>query len=149
MPNLLIVNRFAILSQGGLLIGKQGLADDAENDEYAISVTGNVHRDVGTIATATVRTVYDDDTNFPADWKYAFLWSDQTVYVQLIGSSTNVTIKVAAFQPFVLPGFDSLLAVANTTPITGGSEPTLQDCDSILVGNYSGSTANYVFAVID
>lgn len=104
---------------------------------------------VGTLATATVITMYDDDNDLPADWDYLFFWADAICYLQLIGSAGNVTHRIAAGQPFVLPGYDSILPAASTTLITGGSEPTMEDIDSIALGNYTGSTLNYLFIVID
>lgn len=38
---------------------------------------------------------------------------------------------------------------ATTTQITGGAEPSLEDIDSIMLGNYSGSTMNYSVALVD
>ena len=77
-------------------------------------------------------------------------WQDlNDVQHLLIGSTTNVIHRVAAKQPFVLPGYDTILAAADTTIITGGTEPTLTDIDSVVLGNYSGTTANFLFAVIN
>ena len=55
---------------------------------------------------------------------------------------------MAAYQPFVLPGYDSMLAAADTSILTS-SEPTLTDIDSVVIGNYSGGDATYLFAVVD
>ncbi len=149
MATLNILNNFELTSQGLTYSGKQGASADAIATEYLITVTGTIHQVGGVLATATVVTVYDDDNDVPADWDYLFYWADAISYIQLIGSGTNVIFKIAANQPFVLPGYDSLLAAADTTIITGGTEPTLTDIDSIVIGNYSGSSMNYVFAVID
>lgn len=149
MATLKIVNTFELTAQGISLIGKQGTSTDLPSTPFDITVGGQYHYLVGSIATATVSTIYDDDDDFPADWDYLYFWSDQIIYVQLIAGSTNVTHRCAAKQPFVLPGYDSMLPAANSTLITGGTEPTLTDIDSVAIGNYSGSTANYVFAVID
>lgn len=145
---LKIVNSFELTAQGQSITGKQGLSTDGITDQFSITVTGASHRVSTTLATATVVTVYDDDDDVPIDFVYLHLWADQDLYIQIIGSATNATFKVAAKQPFVLPGFDSILAAANTTPISGGSEPSVTDIDSIVLGNYSGSTANYVFTVV-
>lgn len=149
MATLEIVNNFSLAAQGVTAAGKQGSADDNFADAFEVTVSGTYHKLVGSLATAAVAVVYDDDDDFPADWDYLYYWADQVSYVQLVGSGSNVVFKVAAKQPFVLPGYDSLLAAANTTAITGGSEPTLTDIDQVVVGNYSGNTMNYLFCVID
>jgi hypothetical protein len=149
MATLSITNNFELDSNGRLKTGKQGLAASGFGTPLEITVTGTCHFMEGSLATATVITVWDDDNDFPADFDYLYLWADQDLYIQLIGSAGNVTIKVEATQPFVLPGFDTILPAANTTLITGGTEPTMEDIDSVALGNYSGNTANYLFAVID
>lgn len=149
MATLNIVNNFSLESQGSTFTGKQGLAASEFAEEFGITVTGTIHQVIGSLATASVKAVYDDDDDVPADWDYLFFWADQDCYIQIIGSGTNVTFKVAAKQPFVLPGFDLVLGAADTTAITGGTEPTLQDVDQVTIGNYSGTTMNYLFAIID
>lgn len=146
---LSILNNFTITAQGREITGKQGASTSDFTEAFDITVGGQVHYVVGSLATATVVTVYDDDDDKPADWDYLYFWSDQICYLQLIGATGNATFKIAATQPFVLPGYDSILVAANTTLITGGSEPSMEDIDSVAIGNYSGSTLNYVFAVID
>lgn len=149
MATLEIVNNFSLAAQGVTAAGKQGAADDNFADAFQVTVSGVWHMLVGSLATATVVTAYDDDDDVPADWDYLYYWADQITYVQLVGSASNVIFKVAAKQPFVLPGYDSLLAAANTTPIAGGAEPALTDIDQVVLGNYSGNTANYLFCIID
>ena len=112
-------------------------------------MSGTRHVVSGTLATAAVVTVYDDDNDVPADWDYLWYCADQISYIQIIGSGSNVILKCAAYQPFVLNGYDRILAAADTTAITGGSEPTLTDIDSIVLGNYSGNSMSYLFIVID
>ncbi len=158
---LKIVNSFALTTPSGLTVtGKQGSADDAITDEFdlatTMTITGTAHYVPGQLATATAVTVYDDDDDKPVDFNYLYFWADQDMYIQIIGSTGNAQFKIAAKCPFVLahPGTVAatqcgIVAVANTTPITGGAEPTLTDIDSIVLGNYSGTTANYIFAVID
>jgi hypothetical protein len=146
---LSVVSNFSLASQGRTITGKQGAAADGFDTALDITVTGTVHEMIGSLATATVATVYDDDNDLPADWDYLYFWADQDCYIQIIGSGSNAIFKVEATVPFWLPGFDSILAAADTTIITGGSEPTLTDIDSIVIGNYSGNTMNYHFAVID
>lgn len=158
---LKIINNFVLTTQGGVsLTGKQGNAADAITDAFdfatTATITGTAHYVSGQLATATVVTVYDDDDDKPADFNYLYFWADQDMYIQIIGATGNAVFKIAAKCPFVLahPGTAAALqcgivAVANTTPITGGTEPTLTDIDSVVLGNYSGTTANYLFAVID
>lgn len=145
---LSIVNNFDLSAQGLDITGKQGAATAAFATAYDITVTGTCHRVIDAIPTATVRTAYDASTDFPATFAYVHYWADQITYVQIVSSATNATFKIAAYQPFVLPGYGTILAAANTTLITGGSEPTLAAVAKIAVGNYSGSTANYILSII-
>lgn len=148
MATLEIVNKFEIDSQGVTASGKHGAATLSQDDPFEITVTGTIHSLVGRLTTATVVTVYDDDNDVPIDWDYLFYWADQDSYIQIIGSGTNAIFKVLALTPFTL-SYDSILCAADTTIIAGGTEPTLTDIDSIVIGNYSGSTLNYRFCVID
>lgn len=148
MATLSIVNNFQLDSQGVLKTGKQGAAADGFSDEFDITVTGTCQQLTGTLATATANTVFDSD-DFPATWLYLYYWADQISYIQIIGSGTNARFKVAAKQPFVLPGYNSILASADTTPITGGAEPSLTTISKVVIGNYSGNAMNYLFAVIN
>lgn len=149
MATLNIINNFeAALLGGAEVFGKQGSADDGLLDAFSITITGPSHLVPGQLSTATVVTVYDDDNDVPTDWDYLFFWSDQDCYLQAVASATNVVHKIKAKVPFTL-GYDSLLAAADTTIITGGSEPSVTDIDSIVIGNYSGNTMNYLFAVFD
>lgn len=144
--------------QGLTTSGKQGLAADASSEplEFSLSgspftnspaIAGTAHGGPGTLATATARTVYDDDDDFPIDWDFLFFWADQDCYIQLIASATQVSIQVRAGLPFIL-GYDSILAAANTTALSG-TEPVVTDIDSVVIQNNSGSTMNYRFYVID
>lgn len=149
MATLSITNNLELSSQGITTDAKQGLTTSTLAEPYDITVTGTVHKVIGSLATAAVTTVYDDDNDTPADWDYLYFWADQICYIQIIGSGSNAIFKIAPYQPFVLPGYDVILAAADTTAITGGAEPSGTDIDSIVIGNYSGNTMNYVFAVID
>lgn len=149
MATLSIISNFTATLQGLEVSGKQGLAASGIADALDITVGGQVHKVVGSLGTATISTVWDDDNDSPTDFDFLFFWADVDMYIQLIGSGTNVIFKVDGTVPFWLPGFDTLLAAADTTPIAGGTEPTLQDIDSVVIGNYTGGTGNYVFAVID
>ncbi len=146
---LSIINSFSIPIGGNTFTGKQGLVADAIGDNYDITVAGDAHIVPGTLATATAVTLFDDDDDVPIDWDYLYLWASGICYLQLIAGSTSVVHKIAAYQPFVLPGYDSMLPAASATPITGGSEPSLTDIDSAVLGNYSGASINFLFAVID
>lgn len=146
---LSIINNFSLALNGREYTGKQGAADDEFATAFDISVDGAIHIAEGTLATATVVTAFDDDDDVPADWNYLYYWADEISYLQIIGPSMSVVFKIAAEQPFVLPGYDSLTAAASATAITGGSEPTPSDIDSIVIGNYSGDTMNYLLAIID
>lgn len=149
VANLYITTGFSLFSQGNLKSIRQGAVASSPNDPLAVVVTGNVHFVTGSLATAAVATVYDDDDDLPADWDYLYFWADQTLYVQVIAGATSCVFKVQALVPFTLPGFDSILPAASATPISGVLEPTLTDIDSVVIGNYSGVAANYNFAVID
>lgn len=149
MPTLYIQNNFSLLSQGNVKSAHQGAIDSSALDPLAISVTGTVHHVTGTLATASVVTVYDDDDDLPADWVYLYFWADQDCYLQVIVAGLSCVFKVKALQPFVLPGFDSILPIASAVPITGGVEPAVVDIDSVVIGNYTLVTMNYVFAVIN
>ncbi len=150
MATLSIVNNFELDSNGRIKTGKQGLSTAEFSDAYpGLTVTGTCHMVEGVLATATVATVYDDDDDLPADFDYLYFWADQICYIQIIGPTMSVVFKVAPYLPFVLPGYDSLTAAASSSAIAGGSEPAPSDIDSIVIGNYSGDSMNYLFAVID
>jgi hypothetical protein len=149
MATLSIINNFELEAQGRTTTGKQGAAVDGFLTPLEIDVTGTKHEVIGTLATATVATPFDDDDDVPADWDYLYFWADQDCYLQIIGPTMHVVFKIEATQPFVLPGFDGIVAAANSTAIAGGTEPTMSDIDSIVIGNYSGSTMNYQLILID
>jgi hypothetical protein len=144
--NLNISNYFSVVAQGRSHMGKQGNATDDPKTEYPISVTGNVSDVTGQLLTATVQQVLDSLT-VTQPWSYMHYWADQDSDIQLIGSSTNVILKCKALVPFVM-SYDGILAAANTTPITGGATPSLQQLASIYIGNYSGSTMNYTISFV-
>lgn len=146
---LKLIANMEISVDGEPVTVKQGAASDNAKTAFEISVTGNIHHTHGSLSTASVRTLFDDDNDDPADFDYAIFWSDQDCYIQFIGASTNFAVKVEAKVPFIIPGFDSLYTAANTTAITGGTEPTMEDIDSIVLGNYSGETLRYKLLIID
>ena len=156
---LSIINNFELTSNGTKKAGKQGLAADTSSTPLELSlaakpfaaspaIVGTNHYSDGQIATATVNTIWDDDNDFPIDWDFLYFWADQDVYLQIVGAATNVTFKINAGIPFTL-SYDQILAAENTTIITGGTEPTMEDIDSVVLGNYSGNTANYLFCVVN
>ncbi len=157
---LSIFNNFELTSNGYRTIsGKQGAIADADTVSLDLStaglpfstapaIAGTAHYMPGTLATATVVTAWDDDDDKPIDFDYLYYWADQDSYIQIIGSATNAVFKIMAQMPFTL-SYDQIVAAANTTPIAGGTEPTGTDIDSIVIGNYSGNTMNYLFCVVD
>lgn len=146
--SLNIINNLDMSSQGLTTQCKQGSSTDAFSTPFTLTIDGAKHHVQATLATATAVTVYDDDDDTPVDFDYLFLWADQDCYIQIVGSATAAVLKVKAKVPFTL-GFNKVLGAAATTAITGGAEPSVTDIDSIILGNYSGSTLNYVFAIFD
>ena len=127
-------------------MGKQGNAADDPKTEYPIQVTGNVSKQTGQLATATALQLLDSLTT-AQPWSYLHYWADQDSYLQLIGSGSNSITKVKSLVPFVM-SYDGILAAANTTPITGGATPSLQQIVSIYIANYSGTTLNYTISFV-
>lgn len=146
---LKITSNFLVELNGVQHSGKQGTITDGIDDPFEVTVDGKIHHIGGTLATATVVTLWDEDSASLPDFDYGWFWADQDCYLQLIAQATNVIFKVEAKVPFWVPGFDQILAAANTTAITGGTEPTMSDLDSLVLGNYSGNTLNYALALID
>lgn len=139
---LSLTNNFSIETQGRTITGKQGAADSGFDTAYDVTVTGLVLNKVGSLATAAVVLLYDDSAEYPADWTYCMIWADQDTYVQAITAATNAIFKQLAYVPFTLT-YNSLLAAASTSAITGGSTPSTADIKKVYLGNYSGSAANY------
>jgi hypothetical protein len=148
MATLNIINNFDMTAQGVTVSGKQGAVADSSADPLAVTVSGLDKSMTGQLATATVATLFDSSVDLPATFAYLFFWADQITYLQIVGSGSNVIHKVAATQPFVLPGYNKILAAASTSLITGGSEPVVTTIAKVAAGNYTGVTANYVFRVI-
>jgi hypothetical protein len=133
---------------GNTVTGKQGPATASFSTPFDVTVNGAIHYVPGILATATVQTVYDNDDDVPITFQFGFFWASVVMYLQVIAAGSNYIHKVLANVPFWIPGYDTMLAAANTTPITGGTEPTLTAIDSIVIGNYSGGSGNFLFAVI-
>ena len=148
MSTLNIWNSLSHNLIGGETTRKQGTTTDDPRTPFAITAAGHEYDLKGTCATATVKTLWDEDSNFPATFLYLHFWADQICYLQLIAQSTNVIHKIAAKQPFILPGYSTVLPASNTTIMDGGTEPTLSQIDSIALGNYSGSTLNFTFLLV-
>lgn len=148
MSTLNVWNYMSHSLVGGETTAKQGTTTDDPLTPFAITAAGSECNLKGTLTTATVKTLWDEDSDFPATFLYAHFWSDQICYLQLIAQSTQVIHRIAAKQPFVLPGYSTILPAANTTIMDGGTEPTLSQIDSIVIGNYSGSTLNYHLVLV-
>lgn len=148
MSTLNVKSSFSIEVNGQTISGQHGTSGESVDDPFAITVDGKVHHRSSQLATGARRTLWDEDVDDPDTFDYAFLWSDQDLDLQLIGSAGNVVIRVKAKVPFVL-SYDDLLPAANTTVITAGATPSYEDMDSIVISNRSGSTANYTFFLVD
>lgn len=142
MATLNIQNRFEVLAQGGLVTGREAPSALGNPPNYGLSVTGLADKQVGSLATAAVVTLWSASVGRPSSWTYFHVVADQNVDLQLVGTGSNVILALLANVPFTL-GVQSLLAAASTTAITGGAQPSLTTIQSINLGNYSGSTANY------
>lgn len=149
MATLSILSNFSLPSLGLTIKGKQGLATATIDEPLEISVSGTDHVVRGSLATDSKKTIFDDDDDVPATFDYLFFWADQDCFLQLIATATNVIFKIEATVPFWMPGFGSLLAAANTTEVSTGSDPSVTAIDSVVVLNRSGSTMNYLLAIID
>ncbi len=148
MADCNVISNFSITVRGRTYSSFQGTdSSNTATDAFVVDVDGEVHHMSSTLATATALKVWDDDTHKPSDFDLAFLVSDQDMTIQIIGSATNVALKVLAGVPFWL-SYDVILAAANTTPISG-TEPTWEDIDNIVIQNNSGNDANYVFFCVN
>lgn len=148
MATLSIFNRFVMEVLGVEYSGKQGAADDEPEDSFDRTVDGNVQSQSGALATAAVRTIWDEDDDNPTGFDYLFFWADQDCYLQLVGQATNVTLKLVAKVPFCL-STDKILAAGDTTANTAGLTPSVEAIDSIVLSNVSGTELNYRCDVID
>ncbi len=143
---LSLSNFFSYVNQGQTISGSQGPITATSSTPLAVTTTGPSKYLEGTVATATAQTVYTAANDFPATFINFFYWADQASYLQIIGSATNVVIACAATQPFVL-GNNQILAAANTTPISG-SAPSVTAVGKVVIQNNSGTTMNFLFAII-
>ncbi len=131
-----IINSFSVEIDGISYTGKQGASSDSITDEYGITITGDAYILPFTLLPSIAKLAWDEDTDFPVDFAYMFIWADGDIYIQVIGSATNFVVKQLAKVPFTL-SYGSILAAANTTPITSGVAPSVTDVDSVYVSNLS------------
>ncbi len=146
---LSIVSNFSLPTQGRTLTGKQGAAANDFDEAFTVSVAGTVHNIIFSAADNTVKTLWDDDDDLPATFDYGYFWADQDCFLQLVATATHVIFKILATVPFWIPGFGSLLAAANTTPMVTGADPVVTALDSILCLNRSGTTLNGQLILVD
>lgn len=145
---LKVINNFVMELNGITYTGKQGDAADDATDTMDSTVNGQIHAVATQLATGAAVTVWDEDDDVPVNFQYLFIWSDKAIYVQLIGQTSYAIVHVAAGQPFVLPGYDELKVAVSTTPLSG-TEPVMEDIDSIVIQNNSGDSCNYLVAVVN
>lgn len=143
-----VIDNFSVTIDGVTYTGKQGNTTDAPTDSYGVTITGDSDVVPFTLATATVRLLYDASVDFPATFSYFFFWGDQDCYIQVIGSATNFSVKWLAKVPFKLT-YGSMLGVASTSVITGGGAPSTTTVTKILVGNYSGTSMRGLSAIFN
>lgn len=149
-----ILCNFTVTVRGKTISFWQGTsADDLVTTPFTVSVDGPAHGGPFTLATATARTVWDDDDDAPTDFDFMFFVADQNMFIQIIASATHVVFPVLAGVPFILaPKTDGLtakmLGAASTTALSG-SAPSVTEIDSIVIQNNSGETANGFFFVVD
>lgn len=146
--SLKIVNNYTASIDGNTYTGKQGEVDDALSKEYAITVTQPAHIVPFTLAHDSKVTLWDDDDDVPASFDYFFLVADGDLFLQLVGTTTNVTLKVKAKVPFVL-SYNSILAAANTTDLSTGADPSVTALDHVLVLNRSGNSVKGLASFFD
>jgi len=152
--NLDIVNNFTVTVRGVTFTGRQGTDSNATDiDPFTISVTGDIHSNPFTLATATALTIWNDADDTPLDFNYLFFIADQNMFIQIICTVTSFIIPVLAGVPFVLaPKTDTLTAKAlgaNTTTPMSGAAPAVTEIHSIVVQNNSGNTAHGMFCAVN
>ena len=147
--SLNIVNNFTASINGNTYTGHQGPISSVLTDAYSITVTGLGKFIASELASLGSITLYDDSADTPTDFTYFYLICDQTMYLQFITATDNVTFKIAANIPFSFGGFNSVLPVSSSTiKITGGATPGTSDIKKIVLANpTSGTTCNYTFFV--
>ncbi len=113
-----------------------------------LTILGELHKvKKVSLANATALTIWNQADDNPVDWQYLWLKVDQpTVYLQLIGATSNVKLVLTNDIPFVWTN-DQLLCAVNTTPMAAA--PTLEDIASVVIYNNSGNTVNIIGAFIN
>jgi hypothetical protein len=131
-----------------------GTSTDSKWTPFTETLTGEVHRKVGSVSSTQAVTVWDSSTGSgttatdPVTFDKLWLWTDAAGYIQLIstsGSGTNVTLKVAGDDPFTLSDGD-LLAAANETAISAGAQ-SVQPIQKVVLTTSGATAVNYVFFV--
>lgn len=146
MATLSILCSYSLELQGRTYAGKQGSADDDVDTPFDVTLTSGIaFESIGVLATATARTIWDEDSFQPVDIQFGFFWCDVDMYIQFIGQATNVVFPVEAKIPFTISA-NTLLAAANTTALSG-SAPSVEAIDSIVIQNNSGGSGNYHLAL--
>lgn len=147
MSTLYILNGFSLLSNGNVKSLHQVTASSAPQEPLAATVSGAILHQSGSIPDDGIYTLYSSSGDFPQTFDYLYLVADQDVYIQMFASADSVVFKLEANTPFTLPGFGSFFKPAPSTAIS--VEPTLVPVSTVLVANFSGTAANYTFAIID
>lgn len=145
--SLYVLNSFTSTINNCPLQAYQGAS--GFSDPVTITLAGKAKVVPSSLATAGAVTIYDDSVDTEVtDLFYLWYKADVATYLQLITAATNVVIgPFAANVPVSLGAYATLklLAAGSTTAITGAAEPSTTDVKKIVIGNYSGSTANYLF----
>lgn len=159
-PALNIINTFTLSGMptaGGPYSGFQGpytglaatplnIANLSSTVLSGSALSGLIYNDAGTLATATALKIYDSSVMKPATFNYVWIWADQACYVQTIATATNCVYQMLPTVPQTF-SLNTCLGAANTTPIST-SAPSTTAIATIYLGNYSGSTMNWIIALI-
>ena len=150
MATLKIVNNLEFETDGETITGKAGpssVEDISEPYEVTeLTMNGKCHKVVTSLATGAGVTIWDEDDDSPSDWQYLHVRTDENMYIQLIGQTSQVSANIYANIPFNFTG-DQILAAANTTPLAAA--PSLEDIDSVRIWNESGNTGKIVAEFCD
>lgn len=142
-----VINQARILDNTGVeAFAKQGAAADRAETPFEVTVTGSLFRQVATLPTANIATLWTAANDLPAMFAYGFLWTDQAAFLQRIGSATNAVDPITAEVPFTFGG--TILGAGTTTLISAGAPPSVTALSKIVLGNYSGVTLNYSLLLV-
>jgi hypothetical protein len=146
--SLYVRNSFNATINNCPLQGYQGTS--GFDDPATITLAGKSKIVPSSLASGGSFLVYDDSVDTEVvDIMHLWVKSDQAFYLQLITAATEVRIgPLAANVPHSLSAYATLklLASAGTTAMST-VEPVTADVKKILLGNFSGSTMNYLFGV--